>query len=903
MASKNLTNNDANDAQPMWRGNTIYFLSDRDKVARNNIWAMDATGARVRQVTTMTSFDITFPSMGGNAIVFQAGGHLYLLDLQSEKTAEVPVTVTTDSSTLRARVEKAASTIQSFDVGPSGERAVFEARGDVLTVPAEYGPIINLTRSSGVAERYPRWSPNGQTMAYWSDRSGEYELTLRAADGSGTERVLTKLGAGFRYPPQWSPDSTKIAFADQTMKIRIIDVASGALTNVDQSVQWLAHPALEGWRFQWSADSRWLTWSRPPRAAGNNAIYLFDTKNNSARQVTSAYLNDQQPTFDPEGKFLYYASERTFAPVYSTFDSAWAYANATRIIAVPLRKDVKSPVAARNNFEPAKPVDPSKAAGPVPAADEKPAEPAAPKPVDIDLDGFEARGVILPIPAGGYADLKGVTGKVVYRRLPRAGSSDDDSTSPVVAYDFESRKEATILDDADVLTVTADGKKALVATIAPDDIGKSQFAIIELKPGQKIEKPLAIADLEVPVDPRAEWRQMFQDAARFERDLFYDPGMHGVDWAEVRGVYLTLIDQAVTRWDVNFVLGELIAELNASHTYRSGGDLEQADQKSVGMLGVDWEKANNAWRIKRIVRGGPWDADARSPLDEPGVNAKDGEYVLAVNGVPMNTQADPWSNFQGLGGKTAVLTLSSTPSRDGARDVTVTCLGSEVELRYRAWIEERRQQVDQATKGRVGYIYVQSTGTDAQNELMRQFMAQWDKDGLVIDERFNSGGQIPDRFIELLNRPTLAYFAVRDGESWQWPPVGHRGPSVMLINGWSGSGGDAFPTYFKEAGLGPLIGMRTWGGLIGISGAPALVDGGGVTVPTFRQYSPQGQWFAEGHGVEPDIRVPEDPTELAKGHDTQLQRAIDEVMKAVAAMPPAPAHPPYQKRIGGGGGQ
>ncbi len=898
MASKNLTNNDANDAQPMWRGNTIYFISDRDKVARNNIWAMDASGARLRQITTMTSFDITFPSMGGNSIVFQAGGHLYLLDLQSEKTTEVPVTVSTDGQSLRARVEKAASTIQSFDVSPTGQRAVFEARGDVLTVPAEFGPVINLTRSSGVAERYPRWSPDGATLAYWSDRSGEYELTVRPADGTGTERVLTKLGAGFRYPPQWSPDSKKIAFADQTMKIRIVDVSSGALTSVDQGVQWYSHPALENWRFQWSADSRWLTWARPPKPTGNSAIYLFDTKNNTAKQVTSAYLNDTGPTFDPDGKYLYYTSERSFTPVYSSFDSAWAYANSTRIVAVPLRRDVKSPVAARNSVEPAKTEKPKEDS---PAKDSKPEDKTAPKPVDIDQDGFEARGVVLPIPAGGYADLTGLSGKIVYRRLPRAGSPDGPQPSAVVAWDFESRKEATFLDDADLMTVTADGKKALVAKIDQTNIENSRFAIIELKPNQRIEKPLRIADLEVPVDPRAEWKQMFQDAARFERDMFYDPGMHGVDWAEVRGVYLTLLEQAVTRWDVNFVLGELIAELNASHTYRSGGDLEEADQKSVGMLGVDWEKSNNAWRIKRIVRGGPWDADARSPLDEPGINVKEGEYVLAVNGVPMNTQADPWSNFQGLGGKTAVLTVNGSTSKDGARDVVVNCLGSEVELRYRAWIEERRQQVDQATKGRVGYIYVQSTGVDAQNELMRQFMAQWDKDGLVIDERFNSGGQIPDRFIELLNRPPLAYFAVRDGESWQWPPVGHRGPKVMLINGWSGSGGDAFPTYFKEAGLGPLIGTRTWGGLIGISGAPALVDGGGVTVPTFRQYSPQGQWFAEGHGVEPDIRVPEDPTELAKGRDTQLQRAIDEVMKAVAALPPSPAHPPYQKRIGGGG--
>jgi len=889
--SRNLTNNPANDAQPMWRGNSIYFISDRDRMARNNIWAMDVASGRMRQVTSLTSFDITFPSMGGNAIVFQAGGRLYLLDLQSERTTEVPVSVVTDSQTLRPRTEKAESLIVSAGVSPTGQRAVFEARGDVITVPAEYGAVMNLTRSSGVAERYPRWSPDGKTMAYWTDRGGEYELALRPADGSGAERVITRLGPGFRYAPHWSPDGKKIAFADQAMRLRLVDVETGALTDVDQCPQWWSHPQVEAWRFVWSADSRWLTWARPHTATGNNAIFLFDTKGSAKRQVTSGYLNDQQPVFDPDGKFLYYASDRTFEPIYGAFDTSWTYTNPTRIVAVPLRKDVKSPLAARNNVEGA----PAPAADPKPAAAEKPAEPAAaakvPAAIEIDLDGFESRAIVLPPGSGGYADLTAVAGKVIYRRLPRAGSGGQ--ASPVVFFDLAERKETTMLDDADGFVITSDGKKALVAN-------DSKFAIVEIKPAQKIEKPMATADIEVPVDPRAEWKQMFMDAFRFQRDFFYDPNMHGVDWAEMRAHYLTLIEQSVTRWDINFVLGEFIAELNASHTYRSGGDLEQAPQRSVGMLGVDFEKAANAWRITRIVRGGPWDVDVRSPLEEPGVDAREGDYLLAVNGVPVNTQADPYANFQGLGGKTVVLTLNSSPSLEKAREVVVTCLNSEVELRYRAWIEERRKQVDEATKGRVGYIYVQSTGVDAQNELVRQFMAQWDKDGLVIDERFNSGGQIPDRFIELLNRPPLAFFAVRDGANWQWPPIGHRGPKVMLINGWSGSGGDAFPTYFKQSGLGPLIGTRTWGGVIGISGAPPLVDGGSVTVPTFRMYNPQGQWFAEGHGVEPDIRVDENPTELARGRDPQLQRAIDEVMKGVEKLPPAPARPPFERRIGGG---
>jgi tricorn protease len=493
----------------------------------------------------------------------------------------------------------------------------------------------------------------------------------------------------------------------------------------------------------------------------------------------------------------------------------------------------------------------------------------------------------MPPAAGRYADLQAAEGKVLYRRLPRRGSASEDS--PVIYYDLDERKEETVLDKADGVELTADGKKLFVAH---DD----KYAIIALKPAQKFEKPLATADIEVPVDPRAEWTQMFQDAYRFQRDFFYDPNMHGVDWDGLRNRYATLLDSAVTRWDVNVVLGELIGELNASHTYRGGGDEERAPQRNVGLLGVDWALDNGTYRIARIVRGGPWDA-ARSPLDEPGLEVGEGDYVLAVNGIPLDVTKDPWASFEGLGGKTVMLTVNGTPSAEGARQVAVACLDDETPLRFAAWIEARRQEVDKATNGRVGYIYVQSTGVDAQNELVRQFMAQWRKPALIIDERWNSGGQIPDRFIELLNRPTVAYWAVRDGNSWQWPPVAHRGPQVMLINGWSGSGGDALPTYFKQAGLGPLIGSRTWGGLIGLSGTPGLVDGGTVTVPTFRMYGPDGTWFAEGHGVEPDIPVAEDPTALAKGSDPQLQRAIQEVLQRLAQTPPAPERPAYEQRV------
>ena len=882
-ASRNVTNNPANDAQPMWYRNQIYFISDRGPEQRNNIWVEDLSNGAVRQVTKYTDFDITFPSIGPDAIVFERGGRLHLLNLPSEKVTDLDIRVVTDRTTLRARTVSADDLVTAASVSPTGKRVAFAARGDVVTVPAEKGATINLTQSSGVADRMPRWSPDGRTLAYWSDRSGEYELTLRDAEGAGTERKVTSLGPGYRYAPSWAPDSKKIAFIDQAMRIRLYDDKTGKVSDVDRSLDWISDDELYDFRFRWSADSRWVAYARPA-STSNHAIFLFDTRDGKLTQATSGYLNDTSPAFDPDGKYLFYLSDRAFDPVYGSFDNSWTYANPTQIVAVPLRRDVKSPLAARNDAEP----DPAaKKPEPEKKDDARAATPAPPANVDIDLDRFEARSIVMPLASGRYADLYAVKGKLLYRRQPRAGVRSEKSE--VAYFDLEELEEKVILEDADSFEPTFDGKKLLARQ-------KKKYAVVDVKEKQKFEKPLNLADIEVPVDPRAEWRQIFTDAFRFERDYFYDPNMHGVDWNAMRTRYEALLKDAVTRWDVDWILGQFIGELNASHTYHGGGDLEKGPAKSTGMLGVDWEVAGGAYRIKKIIRGGPWDTIVRSPLDEPGVDVKEGDYVLAVNGRPLDTKTDPWTGFDGLGKKTVVLTVNSTPSLTNARQAVVTCLEDEVELRFRAWIEERRQIVDKATGGRAGYIYVQSTGVDAQNELMRQFMAQWKKDGLIIDERWNSGGQIPDRFIELLHRPIVAYWAVRDAPAQQWPPIAHRGAQVMLINGWSGSGGDAFPFYFRQAGLGPLIGTRTWGGLIGLSGTPDLVDGGGVTVPTFRMFDPAGKWFAEGHGVDPDIVVPEDPTALAKGADPQLQRAIDEVQKRMATQPKQPARPPYETR-------
>jgi tricorn protease len=419
------------------------------------------------------------------------------------------------------------------------------------------------------------------------------------------------------------------------------------------------------------------------------------------------------------------------------------------------------------------------------------------------------------------------------------------------------------------------------------------FAIIKPDEGQKFDKPLRVAEMQMAVDPMEEWKQIFADAWRLQRDYFYDKGMHGVDWNEVKNRYSKMLAGALTREEVNVVLGEMMGELNASHTYRGGGDEETEKRAGVGYLGIDWQPAGKHYKIKNIVRPAAWDAEVRSPLEISGSDIKEGDYILAVNGVPITTETEPFAPFQGLAGKTVEITYNSSPSMSGSKTAIVKTLEDESRLRHLAWIEANRKRVEEATNGEAGYIYVRSTGVDGQNELMRQFNAQWDKKALVIDERFNSGGQIPDRFIEVLNRQPLAFWAIRDGETWPWPPYAHFGPKVMLANGWSGSGGDAFPDYFQKKKLGPVIGSRTWGGLIGISGVPSLIDNGSITAPSFRMYNPDGTWFREGHGVEPDIPVPEDLGAMAKGVDPQLERAIQEIkiqLKNKAfKRPPVPA--------------
>jgi tricorn protease len=877
--------NPAGDELPMWSGRKIYFISDRGPEIRMNIWSYNIDTKELKQVTKFTDFDIHFPSLGPSEIVFENGGKLYLLNLSDEKYREVKVNVITDAITLMPKNEKVDKLIQNISLSPDGKRAVIEARGEIFNVPAENGAVINLTKSSGVAERYPAWSPNGKYVAYWSDKTGEYELTIRDMEKQGVEKKLTSYKEGYRYNLYWSPNSKMLAFVDKAMDIIIYDMENDKTYNVDKGKYWY-QGSLAQFKPSWSSDSRWLAYQND-MVNRSSAIFIYDTKEKKSVQATSGFYSDTEPVFDPDNKYLYFLTNRNFAPVYSDFDNSFVYPNSTNLALVPLTNEILSPLAPKNDTTSIKKEEVKKEEN----KDAKKAEAKkdSTKEVKIAFDNFENRIVILPTVSGNIPRLAAIPGKLIFHRFPNSGSSDKNK--PIFYFDLEKREEKKIIDDADWFQVSADGKKIAIAK-------SGVFSIVDVAENQKLDKKMPIAMMEMIVDPKTEWKQIFNDVWRFQRDFFYDKNMHGVNWDKMKDRYGKLVDYCVTRWDLNYILGELISELNASHTYRGGGDTDEADFRNVGYLGIDWEVTNGAYRIKKIINGAIWDTEVRSPLSLPGLKIKEGDYILAVNGETLDITKAPWSAFEGLADKTVELTINDKPSFEGAKKIIVSTLSSETRLRNLAWIESNRKYVEEKTNGKVGYIYVPSTGaSDGQYELVRMFYAQFDKPALIIDERFNNGGQIPDRFIELLNRKPLAHWAVRDGKNWQWPPAAHFGPKVMLINGWSGSGGDAFPDYFRKAGLGSLIGTRTWGGLIGITGMPALIDGGNVTVPTFRMYDPDGKWFKEGHGVDPDIEVVDDPSKLARGIDPQLDRAIEEILKSLQKNPYAePKQPAYEKR-------
>ena len=750
-SSEKLTDFLGTDAVPMWHEDTIYFLSDRDDKARLNIWAYELPTKRFKQVTHFADYDVKWPSLGPDAIVFENAGRLHVLDLASEAVTALDIKVLDDLPQVRKELKSVSNRIGGFSVSPSGKRALFEARGEIFTVPAKHGSVRDLTNTSGVAERDPAWSPDGKHIVYLSDASGEYELTLRSSDGKGEPRQLTEGASTFRYSPIWSPDSKSIAFSDKTGSLYIADANDGEITFVDKD-EWttLSH-------YTWSSDSRWLAYAKHGANRQGN-VMIYDTNDATVRQVTSDFYADSDPVFDVGGKYLFFRSNRSFSPLYGDMDDTWIYPNSTQLYAVTLQTDAPSPLAPRSDEEEfeeakeekkddvakevedeAKPSDPNdpNAVSEDEEADvsgekkDEDKEEDEPEPVKIDFDGFERRVVELPIQAGNYGALASVEGKLLFLRgAPSGANRSGGPSGNLLYYDLKEREEKTVLDGIDTYTLSADGKKIMYKS-------RSTYGIVDVGANKKVgDGKVASGDLKAWINPREEWQQIFNEAWRIQRDFFYDPYMHGVDWDAMKDRYGSLLPYIVDRGDLNYVIGEMIAELNASHAYIGGGDIEGPERLNVGLLGCDFEldQDSDAYRIGKIYEPGKWDAEPRSPLRAPGLDVREGDYLLAVNGRPLETSEDPWAAFQGLAGQVVALTIGRTPDVNDANDILVKPISSESQLRYCAWVEANRQKVEEATQGRIGYIYVPNTGTQGQNELVRQFNPQWTKEGLIVDE-------------------------------------------------------------------------------------------------------------------------------------------------------------------------
>ncbi len=892
--AENITNNLGNDGKPAWVGDKVYFLSDQAENMRLNIWSYDTKSKTASQITTFDDFDISYMSAGNQDIVFEAGGVLYLMDLGTDRYEPVTVNVVSDLSAEMPRAVDVSQMINNMTASPEGKRIVFEARGELFDVPVSEGYVLNMTQSSGAFDQSPAWSPDGETIAYWSDRSGEYEIYLQEGSGASPPKKLTNRKKGFGYSLFWSPDSKKLAFIDEKNDISVIDVGSGETIVADNADWNVGHGGRYGFAIAWSPDSKWIAYNKGLDNA-NNAVFLYNLENNQAVQATSGFYEDFYPVFSTDGKYLFYYTNRSLTATYSDMgDGTWIYPNSTQIAALSLTKDAPSLLYPKADEIKKEDKGAEEGEAEKKGEEEKKPEEDPGVSVKVDFDGLETRLVILPPQAGNYGAMIPFEGKLVYLRAPNTGSAER-STS-LVFYDLEKREEQAIISDINQVKATADGKSLLVSS-------RGRYGIIQPAPNQKIDKPIPTDGLVMNLVPKQEWRQIFMDTWRRHRDFFYDPEMHQVDWDDMRERYGALLDDARTRWDVSFIQYNLAAELSAGHTYTSGGDVERSPRRETGFLGIDWELDNNLYRIKRIVTPAVWDTEVRSPFDHPGVDVNVGDTILAVNGVILDPKKDPYAAFEGLSGKTVSLSVAKTADRKAAKDHVVRCLtqGQETTLRYLEWIENNRKMVDELSGGRLGYIYMSNTGGRGQLELVRMFYGQLDKKGFIIDERFNGGGQLADRFLELLQRPVVYNLHWRHGKDHTYPIKTNSGPMGMLINGWAGSGGDGLPWAFQELEAGPIVGERTLGILVGPATGHMLIDRGSITVPGARLYDNDGHWFWEGEGVAPDIEVWDDPNILVQGRDPQIERVVEEVLKLLEANPPkmTPA-PPFEDRTAKG---
>lgn len=886
-----ITDNEINDGKPAWAGDMVYFLSDRGENFRLNVWAYNTETGETTQLTDFSDFDISFLSAGPSDLVFEVGGELYLMDLETHEYETVEVNVVSDLSNEMPRSEDVSNNISNMTASPGGKRIVFEARGELFNVPVKEGFSKNLTKSSGAFDREPAWSPNGEHIAYWSDKNGEYEIYIKEVNSDSEARQLTDRGEGNGYRLYWSPDNEKIAFIDETNTIYVVNAEDGDVIEAGNTNWNLTHNGRHGYSISWSPDSKWLGFRKGLENA-NFAVMLFDMENEELHHATSGFYSDSNPVFSTDGKYLFYLTNREFNAAYSDMDNTWIYPNSTQISAVSLTADTPSLLQPKNDALDLEEESEEERADEESSEEENGEEEES--STDIEFDGFETRITILPPAAGNIGNLMPFEGKLAYLRYPNTGVNNGPPT--LMAYDFEQREEITIMEGVDSAVQTADGKAILVSS-------RGQYGVIKPQPGQSIEEPIPTDGLVMDLVPKEEWRQIFNDTWRRYRDFFYDPEMQQVDWEEMRERYGALIDDARTRWDITNLQSNMQAELSAGHTYTAGGDTENVEYRGTGYLGIDWELDDDHYRIKRIVQPAVWDTEVRSPLDRPGVDISVGDFIHAVNGMELDPDKDPYAPFEGLDGKTVSLTVSRDGDPENAREVIVETLneGQESQLRYQEWVEENRKMVDSLSDGQLGYVYMSNTSSQGQLELVRMYYGQLNKKGFIIDERFNGGGQLADRFLELMQRPVVYNLHWRHGRDHTQPIKTNTGPMGMLINGWAGSGGDGLPWAFQELEAGPIVGERTVGILVGPATGHQLIDGGFITVPGARLYDNDGHWFWEGEGVRPDIKVWDDPNLLMEGRDPQIERVVEEVMKSVDensnSMTPAPD---YEDRTANG---
>ena len=881
---ENITANPALDIIPMWSGNKIYFVSDRDEAKRMNLYVYDLAAKTTRKLTDFAEFDIKFPSLGPKSIVFENGGFIYLYDLATEKTAKVPVVIADDQVSGRGGILKVGGQVTNYEIGPDGARALFGAHGDVFTVPAKHGNVRNLTATPGIHERSSKWSPDGRTIAFFSDRSGQDEIWLMNADGTGQPRQLTTGGDTYKYMLRWSPDGTKIAWDDKMLRLSIVDVASKAVTVA------YTGKAGEVGRYDWSPDSRWIAFDHPEVEAPNR-VDLYSLESGKTFAVTDHWYDSFAPAFSRDGKYLFFASNRDFDPVFSQTEYDPAYLAMSRVYFVTLAKDTASPFAPKSDEVAAKPAPGAKplAGKPAAPADKTPAEKppaAAPAPIKVDPDGLIGRIAALPIETANYGMITAVGDAVYYGKFkPGAGAAS------LMLYDLAELKEKD-LGAFQGYEVSADGKKMLVAK----DGG---YAIIDLPKGPiALESRLDLSGMEVDRDRRQEWDQIYEECWRQMKEFFYAPNMHGVDWEALRLRYKPLAGAANHRADLTYVIGELIGELSAGHTYVGGGDMPVAPKIKVGMLGAKLErdKTTGAIRIARILRGLNWDRSVRSPLTELGVNVKEGEYIVAANGRALDKVGDISEALYGTVGKQVTLKIAAAADGKNARDVVVIPVETENALYYNDWVEGNIAKVDKATGGRVGYIHIPNMGVDGLNEFVKHFYPQLRKKALIIDVRGNGGGSVSPIIIDRLVREMVMVEVGRNQAPGPDPGAAFIGPKVCLCDEFSASDGDIFPFRFKTLKLGPVIGKRTWGGVVGIRGTLPLLDGGSLNKPEFAPYSPDGRgWIIEGAGVEPDIVVDNDPAREFAGVDDQLNKGIEVILEELKSkgreIPPVPAFP------------